>query len=62
MAKHTFQMTIEVEIEGPITQKNFFGFVRKLKFKPNTPSKRIKILKTTELITMLELEYPKRSV
>jgi hypothetical protein len=58
MAKHTFQMIIEIEIEGSINQKKFFGFIKSVRHRISSRYKSIQIVSSKLLINPSQIDYP----
>lgn len=58
MAKHTFQMIIEIEIEGSINQKRFFGFIKSVRHQVTSRFKSIRIVSSKLLINPSQIDYP----
>lgn len=59
MPKHTFQMVIEIEVEGAITQKKFFAFIKSVRHTLSSNyRKNIHIRSSKLLINPSQIEYP----
>lgn len=58
MAKHKFQMVIEIEIEGSIHQEKFFAFIKSIRHQISSRYKSIRIVKSNLLINPSQIEYP----
>jgi hypothetical protein len=57
-AKHTFEMVVEFEIEGNITQRKFYTFVKNMRAAVESPVKDIKINKSVMRIRPSQFEFP----